>query len=244
MLSNAIKYTTKGRILLGCRKRGNELVVQVWDTGPGIAEPDLQRIFEDFYRIDATAKGQQGVGLGLGVVHRMAKLLGHRLSVRSWPGKGTVFSIALPLMARSSRQEVIVNASLQQRPLPGLKVICVDDDAANLAALKVLLEQWQISEVQCFYDEQELLAYAPIHPAPDVLLLDYQLGQQVNGLELYRQIQAYWGKVPGILVSASPQADLAALAKEEGLMFLAKPIKPGALRATLNHFKMLKRAGA
>jgi CheY-like chemotaxis protein len=174
----------------------------------------------------------------------MAKLLGHRLSVRSWPGKGTVFSIALPLTARSSRQEVIVNTSLQQRPLPGLRVICVDDDAANLAALKVLLEQWQISEVQCFYDEQELLAYASTHPAPDVLLLDYQLGQQVNGLELYRQIQTPWGKVPGVLVSASPQADLAALAKEEGLMFLAKPIKPGALRAMLNHFKMLKRAGA
>ena len=77
-----------------------------------------------------------------------------------------------------------------------------------------------------------MLSYVPDHPAPDVILLDYQLGRQVNGLELYRQIKAHWGEVKGVLVSASPQADLAALAKAEGLMFLAKPIKPGALRAT------------
>lgn len=243
MLSNAIKYTATGRILLGCRKRGEQLLLQVWDTGPGIAEPDLQRIFEDFYRIDATAKGQQGLGLGLGVVHRMAKLLGHSLSVRSWPGKGTVFSITLPLVSGRRRQEVPLTAPLQQRPLPGLSVVCVDDDTANLAALKVLLEQWQISEIACFYDDQALLSYAAQHKAPDVILIDYQLGQQINGLALYEQIKPYWGDVKGILVSASPQADLAALAKEQGLMFLAKPIKPGALRATLNHFKMQKRVG-
>lgn len=242
MLSNAIKYTTRGRILLGCRKRGDHVLLQVWDTGPGISEPDLQRIFEDFYRIDATAKGQQGVGLGLGVVHRMAKLLGHPLSVKSWPGKGTVFNIALPVVSGKRRQEVPLSAPLQQRPLPGLSIVCVDDDAANLAALSVLLQQWQINDIQCFYDEQDLLHYAAHHGAPDVILLDYQLGRQVTGLELYKQIRQQWGDVHGILVSASPQADLAALAKAEGLMFLAKPIKPGALRATLNHFKMLKRS--
>ena len=107
-----------------------------------------------------------------------------------------------------------------------------------------MLQQWQITDVQCFYDEQELFSYAPNHPAPDVIIIDYQLGQHLNGLDLYRQIRQYWGEVNGILVSASPQADLAALAKAESLMFLAKPIKPGALRATLNHFKMLKRASS
>tara|TARA_R110002126_G_scaffold150368_1_gene296565 strand:- start:13635 stop:17189 length:3555 start_codon:yes stop_codon:yes gene_type:complete len=242
MLSNAIKYTLKGRILLGCRKRDEQLIVQVWDTGPGIAAHDLERIFEDFYRIDATAKGQQGVGLGLGVVHRMAKLLGHQLNVRSWPGKGTLFSISLPLAHDKSRLALPLPAQHNQRPLPGLTVVCIDDDAANLAALKVLLEQWQIADVMCFYDETELLEYARTAPAPDVMLIDYQLGQHSNGLDLYQQIQAHWGSVGGILVSASPQADLAAKAKAVGLMYLAKPIKPGALRASLNHFKMLKRS--
>lgn len=245
MLSNAIKYTQKGKILLACRKRGNQLLIQVWDTGPGIASPDLKRIFEDFYRIDATARGQQGVGLGLGVVHRMAKLLGHPLDVRSEPGKGTVFSIRIPLIARSSAAvpEIRQQPAMPQ-PLPGLSVVCVDDDAANLSALKVLLQQWQILDVQCFYNERELLAYAAVHPAPDVLLIDYQLGQQLDGLQLYRQIQEHWGEVKGILVSASPQGDLASKAREHGLMFLAKPIKPGALRASLNHFKMMKRLAA
>jgi Na+/proline symporter/signal transduction histidine kinase len=242
MLSNAIKYTVKGRVLLGCRKRGDKLILQVWDTGPGIVKYDLARIFEDFYRIDATAKGQQGVGLGLGVVNRMAKLLGHSLTVRSWPGKGTMFSITLPLAKQPYRQVLSLPGQHVQRPLPGLSVVCIDDDAANLAALKVLLEQWQIAEVSCFYDDAELLAYARTAPAPDVMLIDYQLGQHLNGLDLYQEIQHYWGNVGGILVSAAPQADLAALAKAAGLMYLAKPIKPAALRASLNHFKMLKRS--
>lgn len=242
MLSNAIKYTVKGRVLLGFRKRGDKLILQVWDTGPGIVKHDLARIFEDFYRIDATAKGQQGVGLGLGVVNRMAKLLGHSLTVRSWPGKGTLFSITLPLAKQPYRQVFPLPGQHVQRPLPGLTVVCIDDDAANLAALKVLLEQWQIAEVSCFYDDAELLAYARTAPAPDVMLIDYQLGQHLNGLDLYQQIKHYWGNVGGILVSASPQADLAALAKAAGLMYLAKPIKPAALRASLNHFKMLKRS--
>lgn len=243
LLSNAIKYTQQGKILLGSRKRGNRLVIQIWDTGPGISSPDLERIFEDFYRIDVTARGQQGVGLGLGVVHRMAKLLDHPLQVTSSPGKGSMFSLSLSLLPGSERAELLLPPPTQQRPVPGLSVVCIDDDAANLAALTVLLQQWQIDNVVCFYDEVSAVEYAQSHPAPDVLLIDYQLGQQINGLQLYQKIQAQWGEVKGILVSASPEAALAAKAKQHGLMFLAKPIKPGALRASLNHLKMLKRSG-
>ena len=241
MLSNAIKYTKAGRILLGCRQRGEQLLIQVWDSGPGIAEPDLLRIFEDFYRIDATARGQQGVGLGLGVVNRMAKLLDHPLKVQSWPGKGSMFSISLPLDRSAVRQVLPLPSGNVQRPVPGLSVVCIDDDAANLAALEVLLQQWQITDVACFYDDESLMEYARANPAPDVLLIDYQLGQQLNGLELYDRIKLVWGDISGILVSASPEAGLAMKAKQRGLMFLAKPIKPAALRASLNHFKMLKR---
>ncbi len=242
MLSNAIKYTQSGRILLGCRKRGQYVRLEVWDTGPGIAAADLQHIFDDFYRIDATAKGQQGVGLGLGVVNRMAKLLEHPLKVESWPGKGSMFSIQLMTVSVSQRTELPLPVSNIQRPVIGLSVVCVDDDAANLAALKLLLQQWQIHDVACFYDEASLLAYASSHAAPDALLLDYQLGQQLNGLQLYDKIKPLWGNVNGILVSASPEAGLAMKAKQCGLMFLAKPIKPAALRASLNHLKMLKRS--
>ncbi|MEE2001429.1 PAS-domain containing protein [Alkalimonas sp. MEB108] len=243
MLSNAIKYTPKGKVLLSCRLRGEQLLLQVWDTGPGIAEPDLARIFDDFYRIDATAKGQQGVGLGLAVVHRMARVLGHRVTVHSRPGHGTVFSLTLPLLLTQMTRPV-EELSRPRSALAGLKVICVDDDATNLEALKVLLQQWQIEQVEGFYDEQSLLAFAAEHPAPDVLLIDYQLGQNSNGLDLYQQLQVYWQHVPGILVSASPQADLARQAQRLGLLFLAKPIKPAALRASLNQINLLKRQTA
>src|SRR5690606_35593097 len=246
LLSNAVKYSQSGRILLGCRLRGEQLLIQVWDTGPGIAAPDLARIFEDFYRIDATAKGQQGVGLGLGVVHRMAKLLGHELDVRSWPGKGSVFSIRLPLAPPLTSVSTSTAPATQPRPqaLPGLSIVCIDDDAANLAALKILLDQWQIEAVECFYDMAAVLQYAHSHPAPDVLLIDYQLGRELNGLDLYQSLKRHWGEVPGILVSASPEADLAARAKQQGLLFLPKPIKPAALRASLNHLKRAGRSGA
>ncbi|MDX1391250.1 MAG: response regulator, partial [Rheinheimera sp.] len=140
------------------------------------------------------------------------------------------------------RTELPLPDSTKQRPVLGLSVVCVDDDMANLQALQVLLQQWQIADVQCFYDEDSLLDYARHHAAPDALLIDYQLGQQLNGLQLYDKIQPLWGKVNGILVSASPEASLAMKAKQAGLLFLAKPIKPAALRASLNHLKMLKRA--
>ena len=171
----------------------------------------------------------------------MAKLLGHRLKVASWPGKGSMFSIELPLAEEPRRTELPLPFNTVQRPVLGLSVVCVDDDAANLEALKLLLLQWQISDVQCFYDEDSLLDYARNHPKPDALLIDYQLGQHLDGLQLYQKIQLSWGKVNGILVSASPEASLAVKAKQHGLMFLAKPIKPAALRASLNHLKMLKR---
>ncbi|CAM3844660.1 PAS domain-containing hybrid sensor histidine kinase/response regulator [Rheinheimera salexigens] len=241
LLSNAIKYTKNGRILLGCRKRADAVLIQVWDTGPGIVEPDLQRIFEDFYRIDATARGQQGVGLGLGVVYRMARLLSHRLTVRSVPQKGSMFSIELPVVDKPKRAIITLPSFSQQRPLPGLSLVCIDDDEANLAALTVLLKQWQIEDVTCFCDEESLLSYAQNNPAPDALLLDYHLAQNVTGLSVYQKIKSIWGSVNGVLVSASPEAGLAAKARQHGLLFLAKPIKPAALRASLNHLKMLKR---
>jgi Na+/proline symporter/signal transduction histidine kinase len=237
ILSNAIKYTPAGQVLVSCRKRGDRLLMQVWDTGPGVAEHELKRIFDDFYRVDSTARGQQGVGLGLAVVQRMARLLGHQLEVRSVVGKGTVFSLYLPLAAERSADEQKAMLENQSTALPQWQVLCVDDDSSNLAALRVLLQQWQLGEVNSYVYAEQLLQHAETMNKPDLLILDYQLGQGLNGLELYQQLQQYWGNVPGILVSAAPEPDLAQRAKAAGLLFLAKPIKPAALRAGINHLK-------
>jgi len=99
------------------------------------------------------------------------------------------------------------------------------------------LQQWQLGQVESYVHAEQLLQQAETMSKPDLLILDYQLGQGLNGLELYQQLQQYWGNVPGILVSAAPEPDLAQRAKAAGLLFLAKPIKPAALRAGINHLK-------
>ncbi len=144
ILSNAIKYTPSGQVLLSCRKRGQQVLLQIWDTGPGVAEHELKRIFDDFYRVDSTARGQQGVGLGLAVVQRMTRLLGHQLDVRSVVGKGTVFNLYLPLVSEQDLIEENTLKEIQSTSLPQWQVLCVDDDSSNLAALSLLLQQWQL----------------------------------------------------------------------------------------------------
>lgn len=243
LISNAIKYTREGGVLVGCRHRGDHVVVQVWDTGPGIAKPDLERIFDDFYRVDATARGEQGVGLGLGVVSRMARLLGHTLTVHSRPGHGTVFSLQLPLcldVTAASAQAAMPAAA--SSPVQDLSIVCIDDDATNLAALQILLQQWNIEPVASFHAPEDALAWAPDNGAPDVLIIDYQLGTSADGFGVFQALQPYWPNTRAILVSAAPEPDLATRAKQAGMLFLAKPIKPGALRAALNFLRTAKRA--
>ncbi|RVU40740.1 response regulator [Rheinheimera riviphila] len=244
MLSNAIKYTPTGKVLLGCRRRGELLCIEVWDTGPGIAAQDLPYIFDDFYRVDATARGESGVGLGLGVVQRMAKSLGHRLEVVSVPGKGTVFRFTVPFLNKVDVADIqnqsLPVVSVAHSPFAGLSICCVDDDTANLTALAALLRQWGVGNLRSCHDAASILQLATTTAAPDVLILDYQLGQHQHGLQLYQQLQQYWPGVPAILVSAAPEPDLPERAKQAGMIFLAKPIKAAALRASLNYLRLAK----
>lgn len=242
LLSNAVKYTPAGKIMLSGSVTGDRLTLEVRDTGPGIAAQDLPHIFEDFYRVQSTASGQQGLGLGLGVVARMARLLGHEIRVESMLGQGTVFTLVLDMVAHPG---LAVSApapvEVAVRPLPGLSVVCIDDDSTNLAAMEALLEQWQITCSACFQTPEAALEHARNAPAPDLVLVDYQLGRGMDGLELYSQLRERWPTVDGILVSAAAEADLGTRAKARGMLFLPKPLKPAALRASLNHLRNQRR---
>lgn len=242
LISNAIKYTPQGQVLVGCRRRGESVVLEVWDTGSGIPAGDLERIFEDFYRVDATARGRQGIGLGLGVVQRMANSLGHELSVSSEPGKGSVFRLTVPLAEAVAPVAVETPVATAGSLLSGLSVLCVDDDGQNLEALKTLLSHWGVGQVDCLPDGASALVWAEGRAAPDLLVLDFQLGGGLDGLGLHRALVERWPGVPTLLVSAAPDPDLPQRAKADGVMFLAKPVRAGALKAVLNSVRVGKRS--
>lgn len=237
-LSNAIKYTERGRVVLGVRLHGRLVEISVWDTGPGIPEQQHERIFEAFIRYH---KGStSGVGLGLSVAKRMATQLDCPIQINSTLGKGSRFSVQIPMgeAVHVIRQKPV---TVRQTHTGSLHIVCVDDNPENLNALKALLEKWG-SSCTLFTRSEDALDYARHHPKPDGVLLDYQLGQGGDGLTLAAELQVVWGTpLPGALVTAVREPEVKKQAKKLGLQFVAKPVKPAQLKALLQHIQRANR---
>ncbi|MGB1293706.1 MAG: ATP-binding protein, partial [Pseudoalteromonas sp.] len=232
LLSNAIKYTENGRVLIACRNRKHSLRIEVWDTGPGISDIEQAKIFNDFYRIEAG--DNKGVGLGLGVVKRMADLLSLPIDVVSLPNKGSRFSIEVPygdaqlVQQKQSSQNIVDNRA-------AINIIAVDDDPENLAAMASLLKRWQ-ANYTLFDKVDAVLTYAKEQRAPDVILMDYQLGNDWDGITLIKALREIWqSDIPAILITAVRDTELKQTTKAENIHYLSKPVKPGKLKALLNH---------
>ncbi|MGO2075785.1 MAG: ATP-binding response regulator, partial [Pseudoalteromonas sp.] len=231
-VSNAVKYTDIGHVLVACRKRKHQLRIEVWDTGPGISDLEQSKIFNDFYRIEGG--DNKGVGLGLGVVKRMANLLSVRLDVHSEVGKGSRFSIEVPYGESQQVQQKVVTGSLFEHR-SAMNIIAVDDDPENLSAMASLLQKWQ-ANYQLFDQVEAVIAYAKANGAPDVILMDYQLGHNCDGITLIKTLREIWqNDVPAILITAVRDDELKQTTKAAGIHYLSKPIKPGKLKALLNH---------
>jgi PAS domain S-box-containing protein len=226
-LANAVRYTPRGRVLLGCRRGKGSLRIEVWDTGPGIAEHDQALIFEEFRRL---SQGGQGLGLGLAIAERIARLLGHRLSLRSIPGRGTVFAIEVPTSAAPPRPAAQARADVEPAP-ERQRVLVVDNDAAVLRGMHALLSGWNC-EVLTAQDVAEALRLAVWH-RPALFLLDYHLDDGRTGLELRRELAARIGERPTILISADHGEALRRDAAAAGCHLLQKPLKPLALKALM-----------
>ncbi|MFU8783462.1 PAS-domain containing protein [Aliidiomarina sp.] len=236
-LSNAIKYTQSGKVLLTVRKRGEHAELAVWDTGPGIPEQKHEEVFEAFIRLHQGSIS--GVGLGLSVAKRMAEQLECPLQIKSALGKGSRFSVLVPL---GSAALVIprVRPERSNQAYSGLQILCVDDDPENLAALQALLSKWNCQTVQ-FSTPQDALSWAAENPPPDGALLDYQLAEHGDGISLWQALQKIWQKqVPGALVTAVRDPELKAEARKLGLQYLAKPVKPAQLKALMQHMQRHK----
>ena len=225
-LGNAVKYTARGRILVGCRRRGGQVAIEVWDTGPGIAEADQGVIFEEFRRLD---RGGQGLGLGLAIAERIARLLGHPLRLRSWPGHGTVFAIDVP---RAAPAPVAAAAPEPATPEPPRsRVLVVDNDADVLRGMQALLGGWQC-EVLAARDGEEarrLVAAA----VPDLLLLDFHLDGGDTGLALRERLAATLPPRPCVIITADHSAEVRDAVAAAGCVLLHKPLKPLALKSVM-----------
>lgn len=246
-LSNALRYTARGRVLLGVRReRGGGVRIEVWDTGAGIPEEQHAAIFEEFRRLDSGGDPQErGAGLGLAIVDRIARLLGHRISLRSWPGVGSVFAVSVPRAewpAGASQHEELPSpvAPVGDSPLRGRHIWCIDDDPLMRDGMRVLLGGWgcEVTVLASAAQAQDAAADA----VPDLLLLDYRLGE-ARGPEAMPALQQRWGRaVPVILVTAERDDALREQARAAGWGFLAKPVRPAALRALMTQL-LLRGAG-
>jgi len=237
-LSNAIHYTPRGRVLLGCRRAHDGLRIEVWDTGVGIPEAKRQAIFEEFRRLDTGIdRDGRSAGLGLSIVDRIARLLDHRIGLRSWPERGSVFSVTVPYgdpAGVAAAPVAAATTSDDDSPLRGCRVWCVDDAPRVREATGALLRHWgcEATLIDC---AERALALACAGGAPDLLLLDYQLGDDVTGLDLLPRLVERWGaRPPTIVLSAQKDADTRLRVQEAGLRFLPKPAAPAALRALMS----------
>ena len=230
-LSNAVRYTNSGGILLGCRQRGDKLWIEVWDTGPGIPEDKFKEIFGEFKRLNNGRQDSKGLGLGLAIVDRMARQMGHEVQVLSRTGRGTCFRLIVPLTDEPVEERTLVRTGAQAASFEGVRTFCIDNDAEVLEGMKALLTSWQC-DLFAASDEHEAMT---LETAPQIMLADYQLDGDITGLDVMKAVREKFPEadIPGILITADPREQVADKARAEGFHYLAKPLRPASLRALM-----------
>ena len=241
LISNAIRYTEDGGVLVSCRQRGDKLMLQVWDSGAGIAESEQARIFEEFYQVQPDqplpAHHRKGLGLGLAIVRRLADLMGTPLSLRSRLGHGTVFTLMVP-MGRAVRPS---EASVSKAPL-GITldrklIVVVEDEPAVRDGLEVMLKGWGAT-VAAFDSVAASQGWAEQASQqgllPDLLIVDYRIDHRTTGIDAIRALRERFGKaLPAIVVTGSTTVSLEEEAHEHDFHLLIKPVVPNKLRAMI-----------
>ncbi len=227
-LSNAVRYTDHGLILIGCRRCGDQVLAGVWDTGPGIPAAAQAVIFEEFRRLDKD-RHAPGLGLGLAIAQRMARLLGHPLELISEPGQGTFFGV---LVDRARPKTIALGSTVSERSARSGRILIVDNDAAMRASLESLVSGWGLAVAVAADADQALHEWSI--QTPSLVILDYHLDHGLTGLDLFDSLGQRGHRCPTIMISADHAAAVRQAAREAGCEFLHKPIRPLALKSLIN----------
>ncbi len=232
LVSNALRYTTVGGVLVAGRLRGGMCIVDIVDTGPGIPEAERDLVFEEFYRGKGAPASESGLGLGLSIVKRMASALDHPLSLRSRVGRGSAFRIALPLTACAPAEAA--TETYREASFADARVVVIENDPATRAALIRLLQSWSL-RVRAFPHFAAWSADGSPDGPPDILIADYHLDNGAIGLDAVAQIRAQIGEgLPAIVVTADHSEAVEALVLEARCELVHKPVKPAQLRSLLS----------
>lgn len=243
LVSNALRYTQTGGVLIGCRHRGDQLQFEVWDTGIGIPPHEHELIFDEFHRCRNDVH-QDGLGLGLSIVTRMADATGHEVSFSSMVGVGSVFRVSVPI---SKKQTALIEppSTVYNNAQSGLKledafIILIEDDPDVRDAMQSLLRKWGAQCISADGHGQVLECLEQIERTPDLIIADYHLIDKIIGPRVVRHIREHFAvpdtpPIPSIIVSATPTDQVISDAANETCEFLTKPIEPAELRALLIH---------
>jgi Na+/proline symporter/signal transduction histidine kinase len=242
LVSNAIKYTPEGRVLVGCRRQGPGLRIDVYDTGVGIPQSKWPDIFIEFHRLDQGAKIARGLGLGLSIVERVARVLDCPIGLESESGRGSHFTVTVPL-SNEAPIELLARESARVDPsqLAGITALCVDNEPSVLDGMETLLRGWGCDVIKAPDLAFALAAIAESATMPNGLLVDYHLDEG-NGIDAIVALRHRYGDLPAILITADRSPAVREQAREVSVQVLHKPIKPAALRALLAQWRVLRVA--
>ncbi|MBR0779274.1 hybrid sensor histidine kinase/response regulator [Bradyrhizobium diazoefficiens] len=245
LISNAIKYTPRGRVLVGCRRRGPSLRICVYDTGVGIPPVKRGEIFKEFHRLEQGARIARGLGLGLSIVERLARVLKHGIAIDGNAGGGSVFSVTVPTAKAITHTAAVTSATpLARTPISGALIVCIENDAAILDGMRTLLKAWD-AEVIAVADPEGAVAAIEAAGRPVTgLLVDYHLDRG-NGIAAIREVRRRFGdKIPAILITADRSPAVQIAARDENVAVLNKPVKPASLRALLGQWRTQQMVAA
>lgn len=232
LISNAIRYTEEGKILVGVRRREKSLKIEIHDTGPGIPEDQQENVFAEFHRLDASASPSEGMGLGLAIVDRACRLLNHPLDLSSTPGRGTSITVEVPQSQRLSDPIPAPHPEVEL-DLHHAIVLLLENDAGLRNALTLTLEGWGLDVFACSGLEEAHALLDEVDIAPDIIIADNQLDHGETGLESILAIRSQFGPMPACIISADRSAELTEACSEKNLPLFHKPLDLSEVRAFL-----------